>query len=133
MEDKASQPGSQGPASQPRPAQAGQGRGNGPGAWLAQLLIWKMKLVTKSPLCGRDGGGRRPHGHERLHIYLGELGPQGTWAHGTARGSSSDAGGSVSGEGEALGAQRSRGVALKAAKSGLEGDKHGRAPGFRAQ
>lgn len=55
------------------------------------------------------GGGQGSHGHEGLHMHLRELGPQGTQAHGTARGSGSDSGGSVSGEGEAFGAQRSRG------------------------
>lgn len=33
------------------------------------------------------GGGQGSHGHEGLHMHLRELGPQGTQAHGTARGS----------------------------------------------
>lgn len=123
-EDKASQPGSQRPACRPqlcpggvRPQEWPQ-RTAGPAPHLEdEASNASLPRVAETAAGGRHG----PHARERLRVYLGELGPQ--FRLGRKR---------LRSRRRLRGAQEHR-VALKAAESGLEGSKHGRAPGFRAQ
>ena len=123
-EDKVSQPGSQRPAHRPQLCPDGVRPREWPQRTAGTAPHLEDEASDASLPCVAEtsvGGGHRPHARERFRVYLGELGPQ--FRLGRKR---------LRRRWRLWGTQEHR-VALKAAESGLEGCKHGRAPGFRAQ